>query len=65
MSSLESVEATACILITYNKAEQTGMHDVLGMLLNLVGVEIEPSGSVDGMMKITIDKGTDYLKIGI
>ena len=52
-------------MITYNKAEQTGMHDVLGMLLNLVGVEIEPSGSVDGMMKITIDKGTDYLKIGI
>ena len=51
--------------VEYNKAEQTGMHDVLGMLLNLVGVEIEPSGSVDGMMKITIDKGTDYLKIGI
>ena len=49
--------------VEYNKAEQTGMHDVLGMLLNLVGVEIEPSGSVDEMMKITLGAGTDYLKV--
>lgn len=51
--------------VAYNKAEQIGLHDVIGMLLGLTGAEIEPSGSINEMMKIMLDAGTDYLRVSI
>lgn len=51
--------------VEYNKAEQAGMHDVMGMLLNFVGADVEPTGSVEEMMRITLEAGTDFLKVDI
>lgn len=45
----------------YNAAEQAGLNDRLGMLLNAFGIETELSSSIDGMIKLSPEIGTDFI----
>lgn len=45
----------------YNAQEQAGIHDALGMLLQMVGADSKPQGSVENMICVTPGKGTDFI----
>lgn len=47
----------------HNLSEQSGLHDALGVLLNILGTEVELSSSTDRMIAITPDAGYDYLHL--
>lgn len=46
---------------SYNAQEQAGIHDALGMLLQMVGADSKPQGSVENMICVTPGKGTDFI----
>lgn len=45
----------------YNVAEQAGLNDGFGMMLNALGIETELTSSVDGMIKLSPEIGTDFI----
>ena len=45
----------------YNIAEQAGLNDGLALLLNSFGVETESCSSIDGMIKLSPDTGTEFI----
>jgi hypothetical protein len=47
----------------HNLSEQSGLHDALGVLLNILGTEVELSSSTDRMIAITPNAGCDYLHL--
>ena len=47
----------------HNLSEQRGLHDALGVLLNILGTEVELSSSTDRMIAITPNAGCDYLHL--
>lgn len=47
----------------HNLAEQSGLHDALGFLMNVLGTEVELTGSVDRMIAINPNIGCDYLHL--
>lgn len=47
----------------HNLSEQSGLHDALGVLLNILGTEVELSSSTDWMIAITPNAGYDYLHL--
>lgn len=47
----------------HNLSEQSGLHDALGVLLNILGTEVELSSSTDRMIAITPSAGCDYLHL--
>ncbi|MBP5717437.1 MAG: hypothetical protein J6X53_00450 [Abditibacteriota bacterium] len=49
--------------VSYNSMEQSGMNDLLGLMLNAIGVETELKGSVENMIRLTQDAGVDFLRI--
>ena len=49
--------------VSFNRIEQSGMNDLLGLMLNAIGVETELRGSVDNMISLTQDAGFDFLHI--
>ena len=49
--------------VSFNSIEQSGMNDLLGLMLNAIGVETELRGSVDNMISLTQDAGFDFLHI--
>ena len=47
----------------FNRNEQTGLHDALGLLLRAAcGEDVELTGSADRMISYHLDAGTDYLR---
>ena len=46
---------------SYNAQEQAGIHDALGILLQMVGTDSKPQGSVENMICVTPGKGTDFI----
>ena len=46
---------------SYNAQEQAGIHDALGMLLQMAGEDRELQGSVENMICVTPGKGTDFI----
>ena len=47
----------------FNRNEQAGLHDALGLLLRVTfGEDVDLTGSVDRMISYHLDAGTDYLK---
>ena len=47
----------------HNLSEQSGLHDAFGVLLNILGTEVELSSSTDRMIAITPNAGCDYLHL--
>ena len=48
----------------YNRDEQNGLHDCLAALLRALGAEeVEPSVSVDHLIRLTMGVGTDYIRL--
>lgn len=45
----------------YNADEQAGLHDGLGILLQMLGEDSEPQGSDEHMISLTADVGTDFI----
>lgn len=45
----------------YNAEEQVGLHDGLGILLQLLGGDSEPQGSPEHMISLVPDAGTDFI----
>lgn len=50
--------------VVYNTAEQAGWHDALGLLLKILGQEIELNGCLEHMIQLTPEEGTDFLHLG-
>ena len=48
--------------VIYNADEQRGNHDMLGMLLNLHGAELELKGAADNMIAMNLNASTDFLR---
>lgn len=46
--------------VAYNAWEQRGLHDPLGQVLRTLGYDVELSGSIEHMIFLTPDAGTDY-----
>lgn len=46
---------------TYNAEEQAGLHDGLGILLQMLGEDSEPQGSDEHMISLRADVGTDFI----
>lgn len=46
---------------SYNAQEQAGIHDALGILLQMVGADSKPQGSVENMICVTPGKGADFI----
>lgn len=44
----------------YNLGEQSGAHDILGQLLNVLGEKVELSGSAENVITIHPEAGTDF-----
>ena len=47
--------------ISHNLREQQGLNDLVGLLMNSVGAEVELSGSEKNMAAITAEAGTEYV----
>ena len=45
----------------YNAEEQAGLHDGLGILLQMLGEDSEPQGSPEHMISLAPDAGTDFI----
>ena len=45
----------------YNAQEQAGLHDGLGILLQMLGGDSEPQGSPEHMISLVPDTGTDFI----
>ena len=45
----------------YNAEEQAGLHDGLGILLQMLGGDREPQGSTEHMISLAPDVGTDFI----
>lgn len=45
----------------YNAQEQKGLHDGLGILLQMLGEDSEPQGSVEHMVSLDSRAGTDFI----
>ena len=45
----------------YNAQEQAGLHDGLGILLQMLGEDSEPQGSVENMICVTPGKGLNFI----
>lgn len=48
--------------LSHNLREQQGLNDMLGLLMNSVGAEVELSGSAENMVTLTADVGTEYVR---
>ena len=48
--------------LSHNLREQRGMNDLLGMLLNEVGIECELRGSAENMVTLSSETGTEYVR---
>lgn len=45
----------------YNTGEQAGFHDILSILLKMLGEDSEPQGRVENMISVNPDAGTDFI----
>lgn len=45
----------------YNTEEQAGLHDGLGILLQMLGEDSEPQGTVEHMISLNPSAGTDFI----
>lgn len=50
--------------VIYNRTEQTGLHDALGLLLNAAGVDEDLTISPERMIALIEGAGTDYILVG-
>ena len=48
--------------ISHNLREQRGLNDLLGLIMNAVGAEMELSGSAKNMVSMTAETGTEYVR---
>ena len=48
--------------LTHNSREQQGLNDLLGLILNEVGIECELSGSAENMVALSSEAGTEYVR---
>ena len=48
--------------LTHNSREQQGLNDLLGLILNEVGIECELSGSAENMVALSPEAGTEYVR---
>ena len=48
--------------LSHNLREQQGLNDLLGLLMNSVGAEVELSGSAKNMVAMTAEAGTEYVR---
>ena len=47
--------------MAYNTEEQAGLHDGLGILLQMLGEDREPRGEVERMVSLDAEAGTDFI----
>ena len=47
--------------MAYNADEQAGLHDGLGILLQMLGEDREPRGEVEHMISLGAEAGTDFI----
>lgn len=45
----------------FNREEQEGLHDIFGTIFASLGFPVELNGSVDRIIPLTLDAGTDFL----
>ena len=48
--------------LTHNFREQQGLNDMLGLILNDVGIECELYGSAENMVMLAPESGTEYIR---
>lgn len=48
--------------LSHNLREQQGLNDMLGLIMNAVGAEMELSGSAKNMVAISAEAGTEYVR---
>lgn len=48
--------------LSHNLREQQGLNDMLGLILNEVGMEVELSGSEKNMVALSPEAGTEYVR---
>ncbi len=49
--------------VTHNMREQTGLNDCTGLFMQSIGLDVELKGSVDNVIFLTENAGTEYLII--
>lgn len=49
--------------MSYNVQEQSGGHDILGLVMDSFGAEVSLQGSLQNMISITPGAGFDYLNL--
>lgn len=48
--------------LEHNLREQQGLNDMLGLIFNEVGIEMELSGSIENMVALTAEAGVEYVR---